>query len=826
MGRASAAGHGSRGTGRGSMTVRARVAVIGGGAAGCSVLYHLARLGCDDLVLLEASELTSGSTWHAAGLCTQFQHSYNLMKLLRYSISLYDGPLEAETGQPTGYHRCGSIRLATTPARLDELHHRRAMAEAAGIPFEIIGPERVAELFPLAATDGVTAAAWLPTDGHVDPSGLTRALARGASQRGARIMQHTRVTGLDFTGGRWVIESTAGPVVADVVINAAGQWAREVGRLAGVELPITSLQHQYLVTEPVPEIETLPRELPVLRDTAGSFYVRQEGPGLLIGPFEANPKDWAPAGIPPDFHGRLLPPDLEHVAGVLAAAAERLPAFAVAGLRSVVNGPDGYTPDGLCLMGPVPGLRNFHVLAGFSIFGIVFSGGAGKYAAEWVLGGQPGDDMWDLDVRRFGDYAEPVPYVAARAQQTYRREYAVHFPHEELPAARPLKTDPIYDRLAQRGAVFGARFGWERPLWFSRDGAGQPEDTFRRAKWQRAVAAECHAVRSAVGILDQTSFGKYEVRGAAAAAFLDRLCANKLPQRDGRIVLTQMCNERGGIECDLTVTRLASDRYYVVSAAATEAHDLDWIRRHLPATGVAVDNVTARLGVLTVAGPASRDLLARVTRADSGLNGLRFFGAADMHIGMAPARVMRLSYVGELGYELHHPLEYQRYVYDLLSEAGADLGITDFGYMALESMRLEKCYRLWGPDLSPDFTPLEAGLDRFVRFEKAEFTGRAALLQQSGDGVRQTLSCLRVDAQDADAHQYEPVFAGDRRIGYVASGGYGHTVGASLALAYLPVGDAMPGTELTVEIIGNRRPATVVTQPVYDPDGLKLRIGS
>lgn len=808
------------------MTVRTRIAVIGGGVAGCSVLYHLARLGCDDLVLIEASELTSGSTWHAAGLCTQFHSSYNLMKLLKYSVELYDGVLEADTGQPTGYHRTGSIRLGTAPGRLDELHHRQAMAESVGIPFEIIGPDRIAELFPLASLGDMAAAAYLPTDGHVDPSGVTSALARGAAQRGARIQRHARVTSLEFSGGRWTIESTAGPVVADVVVNAAGQWAREVGRLAGAELPISPLQHQYLTTAPMPEVQALPRELPVLRDADNSFYVRQEGPGLLVGPFEPSPREWAPGGIPADFHGQLLPPDLDRLEGMLAAVADRVPSFGKTGIRSVINGPDGYTPDGLCLMGPVPGLRNFHVLAGFSIFGIVFGGGAGKYAAEWILDGQPSDSMWDIDVRRFGGYAEAVTYTVARARQTYRREYAVHFPHEELPAARPLKTDPIYDRLAARGAVFGARFGWERPLWFSGNSASQPENTFRRAKWHQAVAAECRAVRSAVGMLDQTSFGKYEVRGPGAAAFLDRLCANSLPRHDGRIALTQMCNDRGGIECDVTVTRLAADHYYIVSAAATEAHDLDWISRHLPASGVTIDNVTSRLGVLTLAGPAARDLLARV--ADAGCSGdeLSFFSAADMRIGMAPARVMRLSYVGELGYELHHPVEYQRYLYDLLTEAGADLGITDFGYMALESMRLEKCYRLWGADLSPDFTPLEAGLERFVRLGKGEFIGREALIRQSREGLRQTLSCLEIEADDADAHQYEPIFRDGRRIGYVSSGGYGHTVQASLALAYLPLDCASPGTALKVEILGNRRPATVVRQPVYDSGNTKLKIGS
>jgi dimethylglycine dehydrogenase len=812
----------------GALPVRARVAVIGGGVAGCSVLYHLARMGCDGLILLEASELTSGSTWHAAGLCTQFHSSINVMKLLRYSVELYDGTLEADTGQPVGYHRCGSVRLGTSPDRLDEFLHRRGMAESAGVPFEIIDPGRAAELFPLAALDGVTSAAYLPTDGHVDPSGVTSALAQGAKRRGARILRNVRVTALRFNAGRWTVSSTAGTVVADVVVNAAGQWAREVGRLAGVELPVSPLAHQYLTTAPVPEVQALSRELPVLRDPGNSFYVRQEGQGLLIGPFERNPAAWALDGIPEGFHGRLLPPDLERIEDVLAAVADRVPVFGKAGIQSVVNGPDGYTPDGLCLMGPVPGLRNFHVLAGFSIFGIVFGGGAGKYAAEWIMDGQPGDSMWDLDVRRFGSYAGPVPYTVARARETYEREYAIRFPHEELPGARPLKTDPIYDRLAMKGAVFGSRSGWERPLWFSTgraDRADQPEKTFRRPDWHQDVAAECRAVRSGAGILDQTSFAKYEVRGPQAAALLDRLCAGRLPRRDGRIALTQMCNERGGIECDITVTRLARDRFYLVSAAATETHDLDWIASHLPERGACIDNVTSQLGVLTLAGPSARQLLARVASADCSDGGLEFFGAAGMRIGMAPATVMRLSRVGELGYELHHPLEYQRYLYDLLHEAGADLGITDFGYLALESMRLEKCYRLWGADLSSDVTPLEAGLERFVHLDKGDFIGHDALARQSAEGTRQTLSCLRIETHDADAYRYEPILRGDRQVGYVTSGGYGHTVQASLALAYLPADCAGPGTQLTVKILGCLCPATVVPQPVFDPGNTRLAIG-
>ncbi len=507
---------------------------------------------------------------------------------------------------------------------------------------------------------------------------------------------------------------------------------------------------------------------------------------------------------------------------MLAAAGTRIPAFASAGIKQVVNGPDGYTPDGRCLMGPVPGLEGFHVLAGFSIFGIVFAGGAGRYAAEWIVEGQPSDNMWELDVRRFGSYACSTPYLVARASEVYEREYAIHFPEEELPAGRPLKTDPLYERLAGRGGVFGSRFGWERPLWFARDGEAHDEYSFRRGNWFDAVGEECRAVRSRVGLLDQTSFAKYEVSGPGAGALLDRLCANALPPEPGRIALTQMCRPGGGIECDLTVTRL-EDRFYVISAAATELHDHAWIEAHLPENGsVVLENVTDRYGVLTLAGPRSRELLRRLTPADVSREAFPFFRARELRVGGVETLTLRVSYVGELGFELHHPLEHQGALYDLLLEAGEPLGLVDFGYRALESLRLEKAYRLWGVDMSADYTPLEAGLERFVRFDKGDFVGRDALLRQREQGIRQCLACLTVEADGADPHGYEPVLLGDRPIAYVASGGYGHAVGQSIAFAYLPLEHAEPGTRLEVEILGEPRPATVVAQPLYDPRSERL----
>jgi dimethylglycine dehydrogenase len=745
------------------------------------------------------------------------------MQLLRYSVELY-GALEQETGLPVDFHQCGSVRIGTTRDRLHQFEHVHGIAESVGVPLEIVSPERAIELFPLARPEGVLAAAFLPTDGHVDPTSLTNALAKGAVDGGATILRHTRVTQLVRERGGWTVSTSAGEIRAEHVVIAAGQWSREVGRLAGVELPIVPLQHHYLVTDPMPEVESCTVELPVFRDPDNSFYARQEGGGLLIGPFERDPLTWALDGIPEGFHGRLLPPNLEQIEECLVAAAGRIPRFGEVGIKTVINGPDGYTPDGRCLMGPVPGRPGLHVLAGFSIFGIVFGGGAGKYAAEWIVDGQPSDNMWELDVRRFGDYARSTSYVVQRASEVFEDEYTIHFPEEERPAGRPLKTDPLYDRLVARGAVMGVRSGWERPLWFARSGPARDEYSFGRCNWFDTVGEECRAVRGGVGVLDQTSFAKFVVSGEGAEALLDRLCANRLPSEMGRMALTQMCTPRGGVETDVTVALVEPGRYYVVSAAATETHDLAWIERHAPEDGsVRIENLTARYGVLTVAGPGSRELLQRVSRDDFSNAGFRFFRARHVEVGRARMLAVRVSYVGELGWELHHPIEAQRALYDLLYEAGEDLGLVDFGYRALESMRFEKCYRLWGADLSADWSPLQAGLERFVALDKGDFIGRDALLREREQGSTHVLSCLVVDADGVDAHGLEPVYAvGERPVAYVSSGGYGHTIERSIALAYLPVEHAPVGTELTIGILGKRRRAVVCEQPLLDPAGDRL----
>lgn len=799
--------------------------MIGGGAVGCSLLYHLSRRGWTDSVLIERGELTGGSTWHAAGLCTQFNSSFNLTKLLMYSLDLYE-QLETETASSVDLRRVGSVRLATTADRVDEFRQRAAMAEVLGLEMEILDRNQARELFPLAKFDDVEAVAHLPSDGYIDPSSVTHALAKGARDNGCTIARHTAVTGVARSpSGSWHVETSSGGIEAEVVVNAGGMWAPEIAALVGVRLPLVPLQHQYVVTEPIPEVAGLTRELPVLRDPQASYYVRQEGGGLLIGPFERTPQTWAQEAIPAGFEQQLLAPDLPQIEAVLEAAAERIPLFGDAGIRTVVNGPDAYTPDGRCLMGEVPGRPGFHVLAGFSIFGIVFAGGAGKYAAEWIVDGQPSDNMWELDVRRFGSYANARRYVRERACEVYEREYAIHYPHEELPAGRPLKTSPLHTTLAARGAVFGSRSGWERPLWFAPEGI-EPADelTFRTPNWHEHVGAECRAVRERVGVLDQTSFAKYKVAGRDAFQLLDRLCANTLPHTVGGMALTQMLTHAGGIECDVTVTRLDEDCFYLVSAAATEAHDLAWIERQAePEEDVRIENVTSRYGVLTVAGPESRDLLARLSADGFGNDAFPFFTARQMEVGSIPVLALRVSYVGELGWELHHPLEYQLALYELLWSAGAVLGLVDFGYRALESMRLEKGYRLWGADISADYSPFEAGLGRFVALDKGDFVGRTAVLGRRDP--ERVLSCLTVAAGSLEPHGSEPVSLDGEIVTYVMSGGYGHTCGTAIAYAYLPIRalDRNEGLSLSVRILGEDYPAVVVREPLHDPRNTRLR---
>ncbi len=792
----------------------ARVVIIGGGIAGCSLAYHLSLRGWSDITLLEKGELTSGSTWHAAGLLTQFHSSRNVTKLQMYSLDLYRR-LEAETGQAVDLHQNGSVRLASTPDRMDEYRRARSRARAVGLDVELLSSDEIGERWPIVNTEGVLGGLWISDDGYVDPSSVTLAFAAGARAGGVTIRRNTAVVGLRQQGEGWAVETDQGDVEADVVVNAAGMWAPRIAAMAGVALPVVPLEHHMVVTADVPELASVSTELPVIRDPESSFYVRPELAGLIIGPFEKRTKTWATDGVPWDFEGKLLEPDLERIEPELASAVERIPALADVGLRRVINGPDAYTPDGRCLMGWTPGVRNLFQLCGFSIFGIVSGGGAGKYAAEWIVDGQPSDDLWELDVRRFGPWASGSSYLEPRALDVYGHEYAIGYPHEERPSGRPQLVDPLYERLSARGAVMGFRGGWERPLWFAPSGV-EPVDTltFRTANWVEHVGAECRAVRSRVGVLDQTSFAKFEVTGPGAYAFLDRLCCNRIPTSPGRIVVAPALTQLGGVECDLTVTYLAPDRYYVVGAAAAETHDLEWLQRHAPTDdSVAIENVTRDRGVLTVAGPRSRDVLSLLTDDDLSDDAFPWLTAAYISVCGADVLALRVSYVGELGWELHLPIEAMPTVYEALIDAGDAYGIVDFGYRALDSLRMEKGYRLWGSDMSAQYTPLEAGLDKFVKLDKGDFIGRNALVEQQRVGVTQRLVTLVVDCDEAIPLGDESIRSGDEAVGYISAAERGHVVGEVIAHAYLPIALTAPGTTVEIDVLGSWRPAVVATTP-------------
>jgi dimethylglycine dehydrogenase len=801
---------------------------MGGGALGCSVLYHLVKLGWQDVALVERAELTSGSTWHAAGNTPHYSTSMLLSRVHQYSNTLYQ-QLEAETGQPVGFHKCGSLRLANVPDRMDEYRYHRAKARYIGLPFEIVGPDEIRQIHPLLNTEGLYGAAWTPDDGYIDPTMMTNALAQGARNGGAHVARHTRVTNVSRTpSGEWQVKTDRGTIVAENVVNAAGTWAREIGFFSGLDLPIVPVEHQYVVFDTVPELAALGREVPIVREVDVSYYMRQEGHALLVGPYErALARTFAPYGVPPAFGADLLPPELTRLQPILEGAMFRCPPLEDVGIRRVVNGPITYTPDGNALLGPAPGLRNHWLACGFS-FGIVQAGGCGKLLAEWIVQGHPEFDCVELDPRRYGDYAT-LPYAIERCIDTYQNEYVIYYPYFELDAGRPARTSPLYSTLKARGAFLNTRNGWERASWFAPEPPANGERveeqySFRRSNAFPSIAREVERVRTRAGVLDMTSFSKYMVRGRDASALLDRLVANRLPARDGGIALCHALDDAGGVVAEMTVTRLAADRYFVVSAAAAERRDLDLLRQSVrPGEDAEIENVTAAWGALSLAGPCARDILARVTRAPLDNAAFPWRTAHWMEVGPARVLGLRLSYAGELGWELFHPIELQLALYGRLMEAGADLGIGDYGLRALDSMRLEKGYRAWGSELLTEVNLLEAGLDRFVALDKGEFRGRTALLEQRARGLAHRIGMLAVDANEADCRGNEPVFRDGRLCGITTSGGYGHTLGTSLALTYLDIADAGIGTELRVEILGELRPARVIPDSPYDPENRRPR---
>lgn len=811
------------------MKSHARVVVVGGGVVGCSVLYHLAKKGWSDAVLLEKTDLTAGSTWHAAGLLPLFNMSYSVGQLHKYSVDLYQ-TLEAETGQPVSFHKTGNLRLATNKERMDEYYKYCGTANTIGVPFEIITPKEVAELWPPCNTEGLVGALYHPQDGHCAPADVTQALAAGARKRGAEIQRQTEVKGIGrTTGGEWRVTTSKGDITCEHLVTATGSWARQTAAMVGLDVPVIAVEHQYIVTEPVAELverqkQGLP-ELAVLRESDESYYLREERQGYILGPYEQGAKSWAVDGVPPEFGQELLPPDMERLEPHIEAAIARVPSFGRAGVKDCINGPIPYTPDGNPLIGPAFGLKNYWLAEGFS-FGITAAGGAGWQLAEWIVEGEPGIDMLQMDPRRFGAYANKT-YTRLKNEEAYEHIFVIHYPDEERPAARPAKTSPCHERLAQRGAVWGQRYGWERPNWFAPRGV-EPNDvySFRRSNYFPHVGAECRSARERVGLIDITSFSKFEVSGKGAEAWLDRLVANAIPKKPGGMALAHALTPRGGVRSEFTITRLSEDRFYLVSSGAAERYDYDYLAKNLPADGsVRLDNVTTSRGVLVLVGPWAREALQELTDADLSNAAFPWLTAQTIEVALAPdVRALRVNFVGALGWELHHPIEYQNHIFDSLMAAGEEFALGMVGMRAMDSLRIEKSYRMWGLDLTRDYSALEAGMGRFVKLGKGEFVGRAALEAQKKAGLSRGFATLEVEGvTNADPLGNEPIYKGDKMVGRATSGAYGHTLGKSLALGYLAADCVKPGTELEIVILGERYPATVVPESPYDPGNEELR---
>jgi dimethylglycine dehydrogenase len=818
------------------MKTHARVVVIGGGVVGVSTLYHLVKKGWSDVVLLERSELTAGSTWHAAGLLPLFNMSYTVGQLHKYSVDLYKR-LPAETGQDVSFHVTGNLRLATNRDRMDEYHKYCGTANTIGVPFQVITPAEVKKLWPLVDLGGhgdtppIVGALYHPDDGHIAPADLTMALRKGARSGGAEIYEQTEVQSVtQLPSGEWKLTTNKGDITCEHVVCATGNYARQTGRLFGINVPAIPVEHQYIVYDKSPELEAYRAqggaELAVLRESDKSYYLREERLGWILGPYEHGAPARFADGVPEWFGKSLFEGDLERLVPHIEAAQRRVPALEHCGIKDIVNGPISYTPDGSPLVGPAGGKRGLWLNEGHS-FGITAAGGSGWQLAEWIVEGEPGIDMLAVDPRRYGSYTSKR-YVVQKNEETYREVFTIHFPDEERPAGRPVKTSPVYDKLKQMGAVMGQRYGWERAMWFAPKGV-EPKDvwSFRRTNYFPHVAREVALMREKVGVIDLAPFTKYEVKGAGAEAWLDSLVANKVPTKIGRIALCHALTKRGGIRSEFTITKIADNHYYCVSAGAAERYDSDYLKKRVPTDGsVQLTDITTSRGCFVIGGPRSRDLMAKLT--DSKLDNASFpwLTSQVVEVGYATdVYALRVNFVGALGWELHFPIEYAHSLFDAIFEAGAEYGIGMVGMRAMESLRMEKSYRMWGSDMTRDYTPLECSLDRFVRMNKGPFIGREALEKQLAAGVPHRFVTLEVhDVVDADPLGNEPIFQpGGKMIGRATSGYYGHTIKKSLIIGYVKPEFATPGTELSVEVLGERKRATVLVESPYDPDNNDLR---
>jgi glycine cleavage system aminomethyltransferase T/glycine/D-amino acid oxidase-like deaminating enzyme len=803
---------------------RARCVVIGGGVGGTSIAYHLAELGFEDVVLVERSQLTSGSTFHSAGLVGQLRGSVSLTTMMMYSVELY-----RRLGEACGWVECGGIRLASSEARMEELRRQAGWAKTFGLPLELISAAEAQELFPLMSTDGVLGAAYLPTDGYLDPSQLTFALAEGAREGGVQIFTSTRVVGIDSERGRVTrVRTERGDVEAERVVIAGGMFAAELGRLAGIRIPIVPMSHEYIVTQPFRERDPA-RALPTLRDPDLLIYFREEGGGLIMGGYE---RSAAPAfvaderryeSIPPDFNGRLLEDDWDRFAEIVANSRRRVPAMDDVKVTRMINGPEAFTPDNEFCLGETS-IRGLFVAAGFCAHGLAGAGGIGREIARWIADGEPGLDLWSMDVRRFGAQYRSPSYTLKRVRETYETYYDIRYPNHERSAGRPLRVSPANAWHRSHDAAFGEKSGWERVNWYGSN-AGDGDESLRPRgwagqHWSPAIGAEHRACREAVALFDESSFAKLEIEGPGAAALLERLCDNRVARDVGRITYTQMLNGRGGIECDFTVARLAQERFSIVTGTAFGNHDREWIARHLPDDGrVTVRDVTSQWACFGIWGPLARDVLAPLTPDDLSNDAFPYMSLRELTVDDVPVRALRVTYVGELGWELYCPTEYGLGLWRTLWEAGTPHGMVAGGYRAIDSLRIEKGYRVWGADVTPDETPYEGGLGFCVKLDK-EFVGREALGRTP---ERKRLVCIALADPRSVALGNEPVRIGGEIAGRVTTGGYGYTVERSLAYAYVPPDAAAPGTAVEVDVFGTWIAGEIVSEPVFDPDGQRVR---
>ena len=794
----------------------AQVVIVGGGIAGCSLAYHLAKLGWRDVVLLERARLTSGTTWHAAGLVGQMRPNRNMTQMSKYGIELY-ATLEAETGQATGWKQCGSVNVARTPERMVAFRRQVALARGFGVEMHLISPREAGERWPLMRTDDLQGAIWVPHDGKANPADVTQALARGARSRGARLVEGVKVTGFDVSGGRVRgVRTDRGTIACEVVANCAGQWARQVGALAGVTVPLYSAEHFYVVTEKIPG--TAP-DLPVMRDPDGFIYYKEEVGGLLMGGFEPVAKPWLET-IPEEFEFQLLDEDWDQFEPLMKNAIHRTPCLETARVKMLLNGPESFTPDGNFVIGEAPELRGFYVSAGFNSAGIANGGGAGRLLAEWIVGGEPPVDVWDVDIRRFAPFHGNVRHLRERTVESLGLHYAMRWPRQELVTARPLRRSPLYDRLAARGARFGAKMGWERPIWFDAPGAPLPAHGYGKPGWLPRVEAEQRAVRSAAGLFDETSFSKFVLQGRDSLDLLQHLCANDMSGPVGAVTYTGMLNARGGFESDLTVMRTGESEFFVVTGTAQATRDADWIRRNAGDRIVALTDVTGAWSVLALMGPKAMEILSRVSPADLSEAALPRGRFRDIDIGYARVRAARMSYVGGPGLELYVPVEFAAHVYDTLHEAGAGLGLVDAGYYTIDALRIEAGRRAWGAELGPDETPLEAGLMHAVAIDKPGFLGREALLRKREAGVAKRLATLVLDDPEAWAWGGEGILRDGVPVGEVTSAGWSATLGRAVVMGYVrgaaPVERAwVLSGRYQLDIAGQVVAATIAARPPF-----------